>query len=164
MQDPPDTKFRFSDERGQAIVELAIILPVLAVILFGILDFGRILNYDNDLNQMAADGARFAAVNRIPPAVNGCTGTSMTDRIACQADTAELRDGSGAVTAEASAVVYTTGNTGDPVKVCATATYQPFTILGLGPTIHLRGSATMRLEQDASNYTPDGADPTADCP
>jgi Flp pilus assembly protein TadG len=158
-------KHRVADERGTALVEFAFVLPVLALVLFGFIDFGRILNYNNDLNQMAADGARFAAVNRIPPAVHSCSVSTLKGRIACQADTTELRPpGQGAVTVPATVAILTDGTAGDAVKVCVKADYRPFSILGLGATIHLHGEATMRLEQPPTNYTPDGNDATADCP
>src|SRR5437773_10805566 len=112
---------RLTDERGAAMVEFAIVLPILALLLFGILDFGRLLNYWNDENQMAADGARWAAVNRAPPAVSGCTATTWQDLLACQADTADLRPGGtrsgNGVSSPAAVKVFTTGKAGDPGKV-----------------------------------------------
>jgi hypothetical protein len=158
---------RLADERGTAVVEFAIVLPILALLLFGILDFGRLLNYWNDENQMAADGARWAAVNAMPPAVSSCTATTWQERLACQADTADLRpDGSprsgNGVSAPASVTIFTTGVVGDPVKVCVTSSYKPFAILGIGPTITTHGSATMRVEVAGTSdvYTSNtGTDP-----
>jgi Flp pilus assembly protein TadG len=140
-----------SDERGTAIVEFAIVLPVLALVLFGITDFGRIMNYWNDENQMAAAGARSAAVNYQPP-----SGT-LQSYIQSQADTGELRNGTGAVTQKATVTIITTGNVGDPVTVCVTSKFRPFRILGIGPSITTHGSATMRVEQAATSYMPDSS-------
>jgi Flp pilus assembly protein TadG len=53
-------------ERGTAIVEFALIAPLLFLLLFGIIDFGRALDYYNQLTQLAGQGARAAAVNRNP--------------------------------------------------------------------------------------------------
>ena len=54
------------DQRGTALVEFALIAPLLFLLLFGIIDFGRALNYYNQLTQLAGQGARAAAVNRNP--------------------------------------------------------------------------------------------------
>ena len=39
---------RFNDQKGTSLVEFALILPVLALILFGLLDFAKAFNYWND--------------------------------------------------------------------------------------------------------------------
>jgi Flp pilus assembly protein TadG len=51
------------EQRGTAVVEFALIAIPLCLIVFGILDFGRALNYYNDVTQLAGEGARAAAVN-----------------------------------------------------------------------------------------------------
>jgi Flp pilus assembly protein TadG len=53
-------------ERGTAVVEFALIAPLLFLLIFGIVDFGRALDYYNQLTQLAGQGARAAAVNRNP--------------------------------------------------------------------------------------------------
>jgi Flp pilus assembly pilin Flp len=58
----------FRNESGQAAVEFAILVPFLIAILFLIVSGARAFNAYNDLNQMAADGARFAAVGNFPGA------------------------------------------------------------------------------------------------
>lgn len=47
-------------QRSQAIVEFAIIAPVLILLLFGIIDFGRVIYYYVTLNQAVNEGARTA--------------------------------------------------------------------------------------------------------
>jgi hypothetical protein len=54
------------DQRGTALVEFALIAPLLFLLLFGIVDFGRALDYYNQVTQLAGQGARAAAVNRNP--------------------------------------------------------------------------------------------------
>jgi TadE-like protein len=49
-------------DRGAAAVEFALLLPVLLLILFGIIDFGRALNAQITLTQAAREGARLAAL------------------------------------------------------------------------------------------------------
>lgn len=50
-------------ERGAAAVEFALILPILATLLFGIIDYGDMLSVRQAVSQAAAEGARAAAVN-----------------------------------------------------------------------------------------------------
>jgi Flp pilus assembly protein TadG len=57
---------RFRNESGQTVIEFALVLPLLIALLFLIAGFARVFNAYNDLNQMAADGARFAAVGNFP--------------------------------------------------------------------------------------------------
>ena len=60
------TRRFLGSERGTAVVEFALVAPILFLLVFGILDFGRALNYYNDITQLAGQGARAAAVNRNP--------------------------------------------------------------------------------------------------
>ena len=53
---------RLRSERGTAVVEFALVGPILFLLVLGILDFGRALNYYNTLTQLAGQGARAAAV------------------------------------------------------------------------------------------------------
>jgi Flp pilus assembly protein TadG len=49
-------------DRGAAAVEFALVLPVLMLIIFGIVDFGRMLNGKITINEAAREGARAAAL------------------------------------------------------------------------------------------------------
>lgn len=49
-------------EKGQSIVEFALILPFLLLILCGIIDFGWILSCQNELTNAAGETARYAAI------------------------------------------------------------------------------------------------------
>jgi Flp pilus assembly protein TadG len=64
-------------ERGTAVVEFALIAPLLFLIVFGIIEFGRILNAYNQLTQLSGQGARAAAVSRNPDgtAIAAASGT-----------------------------------------------------------------------------------------
>lgn len=53
---------RISREQGVAAVEFALILPVLALILFGVLEFGRVWSQYQVYQGAAREGARCAAV------------------------------------------------------------------------------------------------------
>ncbi|MGZ4387971.1 MAG: TadE/TadG family type IV pilus assembly protein [Gaiellaceae bacterium] len=60
----PPIAARTRDERGQALAELAIVLPVLAGLLLGILQFGIAFNHYLSLTDAVRAGARTAAVSR----------------------------------------------------------------------------------------------------
>lgn len=52
---------RAAGQRGAAAVELAIVLPVLALLLFGIIQFGRAFSAKVQLTAGVREGARIAA-------------------------------------------------------------------------------------------------------
>jgi Flp pilus assembly protein TadG len=56
------TRDRISREEGVAAVEFALILPVLALLLFGVLEFGRVWSQYQVFQGAAREGARCAAV------------------------------------------------------------------------------------------------------
>lgn len=50
------------NHRGQALVEMALVLPLLLLILFGTIEFGRVLNQYLVVTAAAREGARAAVV------------------------------------------------------------------------------------------------------
>lgn len=50
------------DQRGQALVEMAILLPILLVLLVGVVELGRAWNVRQVLTHAAREGARIAVV------------------------------------------------------------------------------------------------------
>ena len=144
---------RLGGEEGTALVEFALILPILALVLFAMLDFGKAFNYWIDETHLANEGARWAVVNKNPG------GGSLQQYILSQATTAELRNGGTASIANPAQVCITfpngTSNVGDPVKVTVSATYHWLPIisgrLGIAQTA-IAGSSNMRLEALPTNY------------
>ena len=59
-----DTKFCFRSDKGQSIVEFAIVLPVLVLLVFGIAQFGIAFRNYISITDAARVGARAAAVKR----------------------------------------------------------------------------------------------------
>lgn len=51
-------------EEGQSMVEFAMVLPVLILLLMGIIEFGRVISAYMVINNLAREGARFAAVGK----------------------------------------------------------------------------------------------------
>jgi hypothetical protein len=56
-----DALTRRRGQRGQGLVEFAIVLPVFALALFGLLDVGKLVYTNSALSQAAREGARLAA-------------------------------------------------------------------------------------------------------
>jgi Flp pilus assembly protein TadG len=136
---------------GAAVVEFAVILPVLLLIIFGIVDFGRAMNYENDATHLANEGARFAVVNSNPGG-----GTSLANWIKSQGDTAEMRSESTVcVSFPTNVATGTSMQVGDPVQVSVSVDFRwlPYigTAVGAARTT-MTGKALMRLEQPPSNY------------
>jgi Flp pilus assembly protein TadG len=50
-------------QEGAVIVEFALVMPILFLIVFGILDFGYMLNRDTIVGNASRDGARVASLN-----------------------------------------------------------------------------------------------------
>ena len=78
-------------DRGAAAVEFAIMLPLLLLLVFGIIDFGRALNAQVTITQAAREGARLTALNqpnvasRTQAAATGLSGVGVTVWSACPA-------------------------------------------------------------------------------
>jgi Flp pilus assembly protein TadG len=72
---------RLHGNDGAALVEMALLVPILAVLLFGIIEFGYLMSFRGGLAQAASEGARAAAT-----APN--SGTVPTDRATTAANQA----------------------------------------------------------------------------
>ena len=67
----PRVRFSFSrrhNERGAALVEFALVFPLLALILFGTIEFAWAFSQQLDVRHGAREGARLAAVSYLPTA------------------------------------------------------------------------------------------------
>lgn len=53
-----------SSDRGQALVEFALILPILLILILGLIDVGRAVGAYNSVSNAARSGARVAIVNQ----------------------------------------------------------------------------------------------------
>jgi Flp pilus assembly protein TadG len=149
-------------ERGTAVVEFALVALPLFLILFGIIDFARALNYYNDLTQLAGQGARAAAVNRSPNgsalSADGRCSLAGNNSIQCQlvkdyTSSGELKGGIKVCINQVSGVVSAVG-----APVTVTTSYK-FTFIPLignavkAASITLTASQSERQEGTAS-YAP----------
>ena len=139
-------------EAGQAAVEFGLIVPFLCILVIVLVDFGKAMNYWLDLNHVAAEGARKAAVNYYPTA--GEYQTYVRDRL----ETTELRNGgtSSIPTAATVSICLPEGSdVGDPVTVKVAVGYRWLSFIS-STDWNISGTATMRLEQQA-DYSPVGS-------
>lgn len=97
------TAKRCVDERGAAMVEFALIVPLVLLFLFGIITFGLILSFKQGITQAAAEGARAAAVVPFAEAkqtaedatesgVGGFGKTCNQDSLTCTVETYDCAD------------------------------------------------------------------------
>jgi Flp pilus assembly protein TadG len=181
---------RIHEQHGTAMVEMALVLPILLFLALGIVDFGRAINYWNDTNQIAGDAARFAAVNKNPGDLDPAdvvVETQFVDWIRGQAVTGELAEGTAAggtastcpeaghptcsssVTSQLKVCVGSpTGQpltVGNPIEVRVQSSYNLIPLIGESGengfgSIAIKGQAVMRLERNYDLSTPN----LADCP
>ncbi len=133
------------DESGQTLVEFAVVLPLVLLLLLGIMDFGKAFNYWITENQVAAEGARRAAVN--------LGSATLQQYVLSQITVTELHDN-----ASVCVSFPDTGQTtvGHPVKVTVAIKYMWLPVLarfGGVASLTLRNSATMRLEANSTVST-----------
>src|SRR5690349_21208488 len=57
-------------DRGAAAVEMALVLPMLLILVFGIIDYGRMLNAQIRLTEAAREGARAATIENTSAAAS----------------------------------------------------------------------------------------------
>ena len=72
---------RHDNERGAALVEFALILPILVMFVFGIIEFGRLYSARIQLTSAVREGARAAALGADPVAATnaGAPGLKASD-------------------------------------------------------------------------------------
>jgi Flp pilus assembly protein TadG len=151
------SRARVRDERGVALTEFALVLPVLMLLFLGMLDLGKAFNYWIDTTHLANKGARWAAVDSNPGACQ-VPAQSLQQYIREAADTDELREGGTINIASPLQVEILRAagtNVGQPVEVRVTTTYSflPFVGEKIGILTHtISGTASMRMEQVGTSY------------
>jgi Flp pilus assembly protein TadG len=99
-------------ERGQTMVEFAMVLPILCLLLFGVIQFGITFNNYVTLTDAVRAASRKAAVSRQSPTRDADIQNALFDS-AADLDQSKLP----------SPTVSSTWQHGDPVTVCATYPY-----------------------------------------
>lgn len=131
---------RFHDQRkktrGQAVVEFALVLPILLLLLLGISEFGRAFLTLNSLTQAAREGARIAATGGDQTAVN--------DRVMEVLNAANITPAGGGIT-------FIGPDMTVPDRIVTVTVTSDFQVLGgsilpFSGIIPLTGSTVMRFE------------------
>jgi Flp pilus assembly protein TadG len=155
---------KHEQEQGQALVEFLLVSPLLLLLVFGVLEFGKALNYWIDLTHLANEGSRYASVNRWPGCPTSdtgtCTPTSLSQYVVAQTNTSELATGKAGSNVEdplGVTVCYPTSGTsaGAPIQVRVSTVYKLqlvngiLGLVGLGNVadIDMSAKSTMRLER-----------------
>lgn len=127
---------KFSSERGQAMVEMALVLPVLILLIFGIMEFGRVFNAYLIITNAAREGARVGIV--------GSTDLKIFQTVEGAAPTLNNLQLSVTVTPSSAYRVRGSSLTVDvdyPVNI-----YAPVISNIVGNPYMVKGSSTMRVE------------------
>lgn len=146
---------RFRGENGQALVELAFVIPLLLLFLFGIIDFGLAINQQNQDTNIANVAAREAAVGtNSSPVCGGTPQPTLTAWAKCEASAMGIPVTSVCV-GDVSGSGYSSSYTGGtPIKVVVNSDLNWLKLITgqvggfLKSTIG--SSATMRLETTPS--------------
>lgn len=117
-----------SSERGAAAVEFAILLPVLLMLVFGTIEFGRAYNAQITLTNAARDGVRVMAINNDPAGA----------RIAAKNAAASV-----STTIPDSDIVLSTNACSTNAQVTLTIKYNLATITGIAGPFPMTGKGVM---------------------
>ncbi len=143
-------------EKGQALVEFALLIPIFLILLFAIVDFGMGFYSWITVTNSAREGARVGAVHApLNVASSPCFGKGsleqcIEDRVL---DSADLADEDTKMTVT---ITNAQGQSGESVVVKVDYDYDLITPLAglvnffsgdtIGPTLNLSSTADMRLE------------------
>jgi Flp pilus assembly protein TadG len=135
VKDPVKKRIQIRSQQGQTMTEFALVLPVLALILFAVIQFGIVFNNYITLTDATRAGARKAAVSRQDPNRDSAVMSAV------RSSASDLKGTKLSVPPPSS-----TWNSGDDVTV--TASY-PYSISLLGLVVksgRLSSTTTERVE------------------
>jgi Flp pilus assembly protein TadG len=142
------------------VVEFALVAPLLFIVLFGIIQFGRLLNAYNDMTQLAGQGARAAAVNTNPD--GSPIGAGAADGTACESQTYSIQcqlagyfPGKDSLSGVSACIPSVPSAIGQPVTVKMTYSFSFLgtqKLFGFPATISVTTSQTERSEANPT-YT-----------
>jgi len=76
---------------GQALVEFALVLPIFLLLLFGLIDVGRLVYVSNAFNQAAREAARYGSVEQWQFSCPASVPVGSQDRFSCTKAVAQER-------------------------------------------------------------------------
>lgn len=133
---PVSGRRKMNHPRGVAVLEFALVVPVLLLLVFGITEFGRAWMTKNIMTQAAREGARYAAV------LSPFDASKVKQRV---------KDSLMGASLEGEPTITITGPSGDPPTVTATVTgtFQVLSgaiIPGFSGDIELQAQSAFRYE------------------
>lgn len=140
-------------ERGQALIEFALILPILVVLLVGVFDLGRAVMLSETLNNAVREGTRYAIVHGSTSAAPLGPATLTTPPAADNAATTIVRRHLIAINSTVTIVMsWPDGNAnkGNEVQIEASTPFTPIlsqVFTGGGFAVTLRSGSTMVIQQ-----------------
>jgi Flp pilus assembly protein TadG len=141
-------------ERGNALVEFAIVVPLMLLLVFGIIEWGVLLNRRIDLTQGVREAGRQGAVASYAGGLASCSAGTPTAQLVCLA-----KNRMGVSGAAVHVIGPATNNVGSEFAVCAT--YKNTSITGLMKPLlpaYTHTETIMRLEQAPTNGLTTGGD------
>lgn len=134
--------------KGQALIEFAVVVPLLMLLILGIFEFGRIFNAQLVVMQSVREGARRAVV------VTGATQAAKETAASAQAVSATQAYGNNvgiALTVGTPTFTTVSGDTNKKITVSAyydvPLVFPAFgTLIGTGANVRVSGTAAMRME------------------
>ena len=142
-------------ERGVALVEMAIVVPLLLLLLFGIIEWGVFINRHIDLTQGVREAGRQGAVALYAGDAASCASGTPTDQLVCLT---KNRIGVSGVAVHV--IAPATNAVGSQFAVCAT--YKTASITGLLQRFipaYMHAETIMRIEQAPVPGLATGGDP-----
>ena len=130
---------KLRSEAGASAVDVALLLPVLMMILFGIIEFGLALYRQAILTNASREGARLGIVQSIPAITTGQINAAIDNYLTP----------AGIPPGNVSRTIVSGGPTGTPVQITLTLPYTFSVLPGLtsvAPLINLTARTEMRHE------------------
>ena len=140
-------------ERGQSLIEFALVLPVLVILLVGVFDLGRAVMLSETLNNAVREGARHAIVNGTTSSSPLGPATLTTPPAADNTATTVVRRHTIGINSTVTIVMsWPDGNAnkGSEVQIIATTPFTPIlsqVFTGGGIAVTLRSGTTMVIQQ-----------------
>jgi Flp pilus assembly protein TadG len=105
-------------ERGQSLVEFALVFPIFMLLLFGFVDIGRYVYITNAFNQGAREAARYGSVEQWSYSCPASVPVGSQDRLTCTQQVAKDRIAGAPAYYSATATCTTNGTTSVSAAAC----------------------------------------------
>lgn len=125
-------------EKGQAMVELALIVPILLLLIFGVVEYGRIFGAYLAVTNGSREGARTATV--------GATDSAISEAVKARTEAMKLDSTKLTVAITPDSTNRTRGSSVTVEVTYPVPMYDPFFTTIVGSSYTVKGKTIMRLE------------------